>query len=281
MAELHAVVSCRWPYPGHWPTALPVKDNQHCRLAMQELQSVYGLSRCAAAGALNLTVTFNTAKAAGCTWLEQRCPFRTLQDSRQHRTCYAAAHMVVIHTEGSAVQTILQGHCQPVSCLATSSDRSVIASADEGSASLLVLWDAQTANPFWTVPRPHSHGVLAMDLSPSGQYLVTLSAVQSATDQQQLAVWDISKAGQSPEYVAAVPDGDVQHSLKFSADGKQLVSNGKRTACFWQLTSTAVTMYSAPMSDSEYKHSTEELSVSGFLPDDIQVPSAAPCTEAT
>lgn len=196
---------------------------------------------------------------------------RLLQDARRQRICYAAAHMVVIQTEGVGPQTILQGHCQPVSCLATSSDRSFIASADVGPESLLVLWNAQTASPFWTVSRPHSHGVLAMDLSPRGRHLVTLSAVQSNTDEQQLAVWDISKPAQTPEFAATVPAGDPQIATAFNADGEQLLSNGRHTACFWQLTPAGVVLCSAPMGDSEFKHSPADLTTSAFLPDGVQV----------
>lgn len=194
-----------------------------------------------------------------------------LQDVRRQRICYAAAHMVILHTEGVGPQTILQGHCQPVSCLATSSDRSVIASSDIGPESLLVLWNAQTASPFWTVSRPHSYGVQAMALSPKGNYLITISAVQHHTDEQQLAVWDISKPAQAPESSAAIPADDRQLAVTFSADGDQLVSNGKHTAYFWQLSGSEVTLYSAPMSDSQYKHSPAELTMSAFLPDNTQV----------
>lgn len=198
---------------------------------------------------------------------------RALQDSRRQRICYAAAHMVVIHTEGVGPQSILQGHCQPVSCLATSSDRSVIVSADIGPESLLVLWNAQTASPFWTVSRPHNFGVKALALSPRGSHLVTISAVQSQTDQQQLAVWDISKPAQMPEFATAVPAGDAQTAVTFSNDGEQLVSNGKQTAYFWQLTGSGVKQYSAPMNDCQYKHSPRDLTMSAFLPDGLQVHS--------
>ena len=233
---------------------------------------MYGLSRSPSAGALELTVWNSSGLQVLLYETEhRRLTSRLLQDARRQRICYAAAHMVVIQTEGVGPQTILQGHCQPVSCLATSSDRSVIASADVGPESLLVLWNAQTASPFWTVSRPHSHGVLAMDLSPRGRHLVTLSAVQSNTDEQQLAVWDISKPAQTPEFAAIVPAGDPQIATTFSADGEQLLSNGKRTACFWQLTPAGVVLCSAPMGDSDFKHSPADLTMSAFLPDGVQV----------
>ena len=112
-----------------------------------------------------------------------------------------------------------------------------------------------------------------MVLSPKGRHLVTLSAGQSSTDEQQLAVWDISKPAHTPEFLTAVPASDAHTAITFSADGEQLVSNGKRTACFWQLTSAGVTLYSAPMDDTEYKHSPADLTMSAFLPDGLQVQS--------
>lgn len=112
--------------------------------------------------------------------------------------CYAAAHTLVIYDCQERQQALLQGHCNAITCLATTDDRTVIASADQGPDSLIVLWDAGTGNPIRTLPRPHAAGVQAMDLTADGRQLVTVSAPCEGV--QELARWDLS----SPAKVKAV-----------------------------------------------------------------------------
>ena len=112
--------------------------------------------------------------------------------------CYAAAHTLVIYDCQERQQALLQGHCNAITCLATTDDRTVFASADQGPDSLIVLWDAETGNPIRTLPRPHAAGVQAMDLTADGRQLVTVSAPCEGV--QELARWDLS----SPAKVKAV-----------------------------------------------------------------------------
>lgn len=81
----------------------------------------------------------------------------------------------------------LQGHCNAITCIQATADRSLLITADAGdSNSLLVFWDPQTGQPVSTVQQPHAAGVLAMAVSADGQQLATLSApLQVSPDQQQ------------------------------------------------------------------------------------------------
>ncbi len=40
---------------------------------------------------------------------------------------------------------------------------------------MLVVWDAKTGIPRKTIFDPHEQGTQALDISPDGQYIVTLS----------------------------------------------------------------------------------------------------------
>lgn len=80
----------------------------------------------------------------------------------------------------------LQGHCNSISCLASTEDRSTIITADIGNESLLVLWDARTGNPVKSIPQPHSYGITALDVSPGGEWLATVGAPHPSTGEQEV-----------------------------------------------------------------------------------------------
>jgi hypothetical protein len=65
-------------------------------------------------------------------------------------------------------------------------DRSTIITADEGNESLLVLWNSRTGNPITSIPQAHTHGITAMDLSPNGEWLATVSAPAPETGEQEV-----------------------------------------------------------------------------------------------
>ncbi len=65
-------------------------------------------------------------------------------------------------------------------------DRSTIITADEGNESLLVLWNSRTGSPIKSIPQAHAHGITAMDLSPGGEWLATVSAPAPGTGEQEV-----------------------------------------------------------------------------------------------
>ena len=198
-----------------------------------------------------------------------------MQDDTQQRFCYAASHMVIISGHHDPHQTTLQGHCQPVSCLATSVDRSVIVSADSGPDSLMVLWDVKTATPFWSVSKPHPYGVVAMQLFPDARQLVALSGLlPGGSEQQIMSVWDLSNPTQTPSFSALIPAGDAKSFLCLSNDGKELITNGSDHVCFWELTASTVSLATSPTRSQEFKeakHATGDFTISSYLPDGLQV----------
>jgi WD40 repeat protein len=138
-----------------------------------------------------------------------------LSDGFSDRLCYAAAHTGVIydkrtrkqiflqvwqleeqlHAQGLHARVMrtepcahpLQGHCNSISCLASTEDRSIIITADIGNESLLVLWDAKTGNPVKSISQPHSYGIMALDVSPGGEWLATVGAPHPSTGEQEVS----------------------------------------------------------------------------------------------
>jgi WD40 repeat protein len=81
----------------------------------------------------------------------------------------------------------MQGHCNAISSVQATPDRSLLITADAGpQASLLVFWDPATGQPVTTVQQPHAAGVVSMAVSADGCLLATLSApAQDSQEHQQ------------------------------------------------------------------------------------------------
>lgn len=79
-----------------------------------------------------------------------------------------------------------QGHCNTITCLAVSVDRTIIITADAGYESLMVLWNARTGEPVRSMSQPHKHGVVALDVSLDGQWLASVGAPHPETKEQEV-----------------------------------------------------------------------------------------------
>jgi cilia- and flagella-associated protein 251 len=97
-----------------------------------------------------------------------------------------AGHTAILYDIPTKKQTFLQGHCSAISCMAATSDRMVLITADSGQAALLVVWNARNGSPIFTLERPGGRGIQAMDISPDGQHLVTLSSAEGPNGEQEV-----------------------------------------------------------------------------------------------
>jgi len=212
-------------------------------------------------------------------------PVHNLCDANRSAIFYVSAHTGIIYDLNAKSQQLLQGHCNPITCTCASADRRYIATSDRGSDSMLVLWDSYSTQPIKTIAAPHPNGVRAMDLSPDGKYLVTLSeppAEGGAGEPQVLAVWDCTPSGssESPLYSALVtsPSGEaaeVQTSVALDpSNPTSIVSNGPSVVIFWSFSDGQLTYYSPPLSDSEFKQPIGELTTSAFLPNTTKAATA-------
>ena len=196
-----------------------------------------------------------------------------MQTEQQRRVGYAAAHMIVMCSHDDCHQTVLQGHCQPVSCLTASVDRSVVASADSGPDSLMVVWDVQSASPLWSVSKPHKYGCAALQLSPNGYQLIAMSAQTPGTMEQQLiSIWNLNSTAQIPVSIAGIPAGESKTTFCLHPDGHELITNGKDHVCFWKVTPSSISLATSPTRRLEFKRAEGAyFTKSCYLPDGLQV----------
>ncbi|KAG1654648.1 hypothetical protein FOA52_010276 [Chlamydomonas sp. UWO 241] len=221
------------------------------------------------AQALSLNWVYGTASAVSNNVVN-------LSDGFSERVCYLAAHTAVIYDKRTQRQQFMQGHCNAISCLGVTSDRSTLITGDVGSASLLVLWDAVTGAPIASVAQPHAHGVLAMDVSPDDEWLATISAPDPGRDgEQEIALWSLAAvradaASARPVVLTSIPAGDTQTSVAFNMnDVSELVSNGKRRAYFWSHafpSSHRFKYYSPPLRAKDFKQAIGDFTHSVFVP---------------
>lgn len=92
-----------------------------------------------------------------------------------------SAHSGIIYDYEYRTQTVLQGHCDYISCCAVSKDKRWIVTADASSDSILVVWDSLSGAPVKTLFAPHPHGVLSVDISDDALFICTLSVPHEVT----------------------------------------------------------------------------------------------------
>ena len=202
-----------------------------------------------------------------------------LCDENRSAIFYASAHTGIIYDLNSKTQKLLQGHCNAISCTCATTDRRYIATADQGPDSMLVLWDSYSATPVKTFAAPHPNGVRAMDISPDGKHLVTLSA---DTGPQILSVWDCSREGSSdaPLYSAQVTtatgaEAEVQTSVRLDpSDPTAIATNGASIVIFWSFATGVLTYYSPPLGEHDFKQPIGTLTQTVFLPNSLRAVTA-------
>eukprot|EP00798_Chlamydomonas_sp_ICE-L_P020374 gene20374-27144_t len=206
-----------------------------------------------------------------------------LTDGYCERICYLSAHTAIIYDKRTERQVFLQGHCNAITCLATTGDQSIIVTADCGSESLLVLWSTKTGNPVCTVSQPHKAGTVALDISPDGEWLATVGNADPETGEQEIALWSMAAlsaggANTRPNVLTAIPAGDVQTTVKFNMNNlNELMSNGKRRVYFWSHqypSSQRLKYYSPPLRAKDFKQVVGDFTMSAFVPGSKQALTA-------
>lgn len=98
-----------------------------------------------------------------------------------------------------------------ITSVCASANKQLVATADQGSDSKLIVWNTVTADRVLTISKPHPSGVLCMDMSQDGTLIVTVSKPEADGEAQEIALWDTSSsAGASRLISVPVPAGDPQ-----------------------------------------------------------------------
>lgn len=99
---------------------------------------------------------------------------------------------------------LFSSQCNRITCTAYCSALDIIVTADAGTDSMLVIWDAKTGVPRKTIFDPHPLGCQAVDISHDGKYLVTLSREENQKQIQSISFWEWEE--NSPLKVSTVFD---------------------------------------------------------------------------
>eukprot|EP00929_Paragymnodinium_shiwhaense_P051431 TRINITY_DN25883_c0_g1_i1.p1 TRINITY_DN25883_c0_g1~~TRINITY_DN25883_c0_g1_i1.p1 ORF type:complete len:959 (-),score=271.03 TRINITY_DN25883_c0_g1_i1:60-2936(-) len=225
-----------------------------------------------------------------------------LSDSESSDMFYATAHTGVIFDYNTGVQRLLQGHVNPITATAVSKDKEWIVTADTGPDSMMVVWQRSTGTPVKTFFNPHAYGVHALDISPTRQYLVTLSApppasadssaaaaggggqggeqakaAEKAPEKQEefqtISVWDWqSDRSEGPICTAAVGTQDIQVCVLFNTwDTHEIGTNGKRRVFFWTWdVGQPFQFYSPALAPRDFKQRIGDYTQTIFLPEATQ-----------
>lgn len=193
-----------------------------------------------------------------------------------HRVAYAAAHTALVYDRAAHTQAALQGHGGAITCLAASSDKKLLATADAaGSGALAILWDAATGEPVRTIPLGESGGALCVDFAPDGASLAVLTAATSpdtgGEQHQEVLMYDLKAnvPGAAPVCATAVPPGDVQTCIRFPTNrNTELVSNGRQRTFFWvpAPATGSLAFHSPPVRSRDFKQALGTFTQSAFVP---------------
>lgn len=163
-----------------------------------------------------------------------------------------SSHSGVIYDFEKRTQTLLQGHCNVISCSVVDKEKKWIVTTDIGEESIMIVWDANTFVPVKTYILPHDRGVSSLDMSDDGLYLATLSAVDEASGIQEIAIWAWTTDEPDAIIRQRIDSVDLHYSVKFNpADNFQLLTTSKASVTFWSWGEFSLEAYTATASKKD------------------------------
>lgn len=190
-----------------------------------------------------------------------------------------SAHSGVIYDFENRTQTILQGHCNIISCCVVDPTKRWIITADAGFDPILVVWDAVTCIPVKTFNSPHEGGVQSLDVSADAVFIATLSAIDNRRgSNQQIAVWSWTNEENDAILRQEIVAGDHHHTIKFNTKNKsEIVTTGSETVCFWNWDEYALDSYIGRVSKLDLGHYSGQFVSSIYLPGTGNAVTATSC----
>ncbi len=189
-----------------------------------------------------------------------------LTSSSRKEIFYVAGHIGVIYRYATREQILLQGHTNPITCVAVSQDKRWIVTADSGVENMIVVWDSTKGIPIKTIFTPHQSGTKSIDISDDALYIVTLS-LASEGESQTLSIWEWTSDRTTPIHSQKIAEADTQILVRFHPeDGKLLVTNGTKRVIFWGWRENELVSHAPPISSKDFRQPVGDFTYSTFIP---------------
>lgn len=186
-----------------------------------------------------------------------------------------SSHSGVIYDFEHRKQTILQGHCNIITCCSVDRSKRWIVTADSGPDPIMIVWDSHSYLPVKTFPFPHQYGVRALDISDDGLYVVTLSDVpvdnaSKALINQEIAIWawttDEENAVQR-SVIQSSTSGQLFKHVKFNPSNPfQISTTSSDSVQFWDWNNFYLESYFGKISKGDLGNYSGDFTSTIFLP---------------
>jgi WD40 repeat protein len=235
-----------------------VEDIDH-KMAMSTSMAHHSSSTAPAAPALSVAWTFGFNK-------DIINGVHSLTTDDRNALFTVSSHSGIIYDFEHRRQTVLQGHCNQVSCCTVSNDKRWIVTGDYGEDSIMVVWDSKSGVPVKTVFSPHVGGVTAVDISSDSLFIVSVGSSVANGSQQDIAIWAWTNESDSPVLRQEIVSSDRQHAVKFdSQDQSAVVTTGQSTVFFWTWQEYFCEGYCARVTKSEFGYFSGLFTATLFL----------------
>lgn len=178
-------------------------------------------------------------------------PVYALHIDNRRLILYASSHTAVMNNFSITRQHLLQGHSSLISCIAVCGNRRWIATADQSSESLVIVWDTFSGIPVQTLFDCHPEGgVGALAMSHDAKYLATIGTGTI----QRVCIWDWSSENKgSLCSVDLSPAFDPQTFVAFNPeDNTELLSNNKTEVVFYSWKANQLEFASPILTDETF-----------------------------
>lgn len=189
---------------------------------------------------------------------------------------FISSHSGVIYDFEHRSQTVLQGHCNIITCCAVDKSKRFIVTADSGVDPIIIVWDSVSFVPVKTYYNPHKIGITALDFSDDSLFIATLSSLDASQGiEQELSIWAWTGDDSEP-LLRQQLGGEVFHTVKFNPSNKNdLVITGVKTISFWNWDDMNLEYYIGVASKTDLGF------FSGRYVSTIFLPSTENCLSAT
>ncbi|KAI3385064.1 hypothetical protein SNEBB_005712 [Seison nebaliae] len=145
--------------------------------------------------------TPNVLNLEWCYGYDSKLPVISLEVNDTRKVAYISSNVVIIQDFLKNKQTLLPGHQNNVTCLAVSTDKRWLVSADSGPESSLIVWDTESGIPIQTYFSPYPDGISDVRLTLDNKYLYTLSKAKP----QVIAIWKWTLSTDTPFLTYTLP----------------------------------------------------------------------------